>query len=228
MWAETDDAMLLRDAGNSLHYFFPIEEVNMDLLIPTDHTTHSGWRGDTRHWTVKVGDRVAENAAWTYDTIPEDRPNTNGYITFDWNAMDAWYEEDEEVFVHPRDPFTRVDAIRSSRYVRIENDGVTVADTTRPVLLFETGLPTRYYIPAEDVRMELLTATDLHTSCPYKGTASYWSVEVNDSVHENIVWSYPNPIPEMPKIKGLLAFFNEKLDIYVDGVLQERPRTYWS
>lgn len=226
--ADTDDAMLLCDDGVHLNYFFPVEDVDMDVLVPTDHTTHSGLKGDTKHWTVSVGDRKADNAAWTYDTIPDGRPDTRGYVTFDWNVMDAWYEEEEEVFVHPRDPFHRADAIHSSRHVRVEIDGLEVADTTRPVLLFETGLPTRYYIPAGDVRMELLSATDLHTRCPYKGEASYWSVDVNDTVRENIVWAYLNPIPEMPKIKGLLAFYNEKLDIYVDGVLQERPRTYWS
>ncbi len=140
--------------------------------------------------------------------------------------MDAWYEEEEEVFVHPRDPYHRVDTVSSSRHIQVVVDGEIVAETRRAHLLFETGLPTRYYISQEDVRMSLLTPTQ--TQCPYKGVSSYWSVHVNGSVHEDIVWGYPNPIPEIPKIKGLVSFYNEKLDIYVDGVLEEKPRTVWS
>ncbi len=110
-------------------------------------------------------------------------------------------------------------------HVRVEIDGVTIADTTRPRLLFETGLSTRYYIPRADVRMDLLERTDTHTQCPYKGVASYYSAEVGDRVHEDIVWTYPFPIPECPKVEGLLAFWNERVDLYVDGELQERPES---
>ena len=124
------------------------------------------------------------------------------------------------MFVHPRDPYHRVDTIPSSRHVRVEVDEVTVAETTRPFLLFETGLPTRYYIAPEDVKMELLEATNTHTVCPYKGTASYWSVKTEASVRNDIVWSYPEPIAEIPKIKGLMSFYNEKVNIYVDGELE--------
>jgi uncharacterized protein (DUF427 family) len=142
--------------------------------------------------------------------------------------MDGWYEEEEEIFVHPRDPYKRIDAVPSSRHVRIVINGETVADTRRPVLLFETGLPTRYYIPSEDIRMELFEPAVGTTSCPYKGVASYWSAKIGDKVFRNIVWSYLDPIPECPKIRGLLSFFNEKVDIYVDGELQPRPKTPWS
>jgi len=133
--------------------------------------------------------------------------------------MDAWFEEDEQVFVHPRDPYTRVDTVHSSRHVRVEIEGVTLGETRRPILLFETGLPTRYYIPKLDVRMDLLEPSESATRCPYKGLACYWSARVGDKLIKDIVWSYPAPIPECPKIENLLSFYNEHVDLYVDGVL---------
>ena len=142
--------------------------------------------------------------------------------------MDGWFEEDDELYKHARDPYKRIDVLNSSRHVKVEIDGVVVAETTRPRLLFETGMPTRYYIPAADVRMEFLTATDAHSVCPYKGTASYWSVTVNGETYDDLVWGYPTPIPECPKIAGLLCFYNEKVDLTVDGELQEHPQTLWS
>jgi uncharacterized protein (DUF427 family) len=200
----------------------------MDLLEPTEKTTHCPYKGDASYWTVRVGERVSENAVWGYqDPIPE-RTDIKGYVAFYWNKMDAWFEEDEEVFVHARDPYKRVDVLLSSRHVRVVLAGETVADTHRPRLLFETSLPTRYYIPKLDVRMDLLEATDRTTRCPYKGQAVYWSVKVGDQVFEDIVWSYPTTIPECPKIADLLAFYNERADIYVDGELEERPKTHWS
>ncbi len=144
-----------------------------------------------------------------------------GYVALNWDEMDGWFEEDEEVFVHARSPFVRVDALRSSRTVRVEIDGEVVAESTSPVVLFETGLPNRYYLPALDVRHDLLTPTELQTSCPYKGTARYWSV----GEHENIVWSYPTPLPESQPIQDLYCFYNEKVDLFVDGVVVERPVT---
>jgi uncharacterized protein (DUF427 family) len=138
--------------------------------------------------------------------------------------MDAWFEEDEEVFVHPRDPYTRVDILPTSREVRVELDGVTIARSTSARLLFETGLPVRYYLPKPHVRMDLLTPTPTVTACPYKGTAEYWSVTVDGTEHPDLVWSYRTPLPESQKIAGLMAFYNDKVDIYVDGVRQGPDR----
>lgn len=226
--AESKRAMLLRDSSYQLIYYFPEEDVRMDLLVPTDHVEGSPYKGERVHWTVKVDERVAENAAFAYPNLKEGRPDLRGYIAFKWNAMDAWYEEDERVYVHPRDPYHRVDTIRSSRHIRVEIDGMTVAETDRPHLLFETGLPTRYYIPLEDVRMDLMTPTETHTGCPYKGTASYWSAEINGEVYDDIAWAYLDPLPEIPKIRDTLSFYNERVDIYVDGELEERPRTVFA
>jgi uncharacterized protein (DUF427 family) len=175
------------------------------------------------HWRSTTGSRVVDNLAWTYAEPSGDLAPLQGHIAFYWNAIDAWYEEDEEVFVHPRDPYSRVDTVHSSRHVRVEVDGQVIAETHRPVLLFETGLPTRYYIPKLDVRMDLLESTNTVTHCPYKGAAGYWSLRVGDKTYRDFVWSYPRPIPEIPKIENLLCFYNEKVELYVDGVLQERP-----
>jgi len=144
------------------------------------------------------------------------------------NEIDVWYEEDEQVFVHPRDPYHRVDVLQSSRRVRVSVNGEGVAETEQPKVLFETSLPPRYYIPPEDVREEMLTPTAKETQCPYKGVASYYSVEAGGERVDDGVWYYPDPIPEAPKIRRLLCFFNEKVDLEVDGEEQERPRTQWS
>ncbi len=207
-------------------YWFPIEDVRMDLLAPKGAAAGSG--AGTQRWRSNTGGRVEENLAWNYAEPAGDLAPLDGHIAFYWNAVDHWFEEDEEVFVHPRDPYTRVDTVHSSRHVRVEVDGQVVAETRRPVLLYETGLPTRYYIPKLDVRMDLLEATDTVTHCPYKGAASYWSLRVGDKTYRDFVWAYPRPIPEIPKIENLLCFYNEKVDLYIDGVMQDRQLSPFS
>ncbi|MHB8589626.1 MAG: DUF427 domain-containing protein [Candidatus Dormibacteraceae bacterium] len=202
-------------------YWFPTADVRMDLLALKAPAARSG--SVTQRWRSNTGGRVEEDLAWSYAKPASDLAPLEGYVAFYWNAIDRWFEEDEEVFVHPRDPYTRVDTVHSSRHVRVEVDGQVIAETKRPILLFETGLPTRYYIPWLDVRVELLEATDTVTHCPYKGVASYWTLRVGDKIYRDFVWAYPRPIPEIPKIENLLCFYNEKVDVYLDGVLQERP-----
>ena len=138
--------------------------------------------------------------------------------------MDEWYEEDEPAIVHARDPYHRTDVLDSSRHVRVSVDGELVAETTRARVVFETGLPPRWYIPPGDVRGELLSDSGTHTGCAYKGFASYWSVGDEDGV----AWYYPEPTRDFERIKGRIAFFNERVDLEVDGELQERPETQWS
>ncbi len=223
--ADSKRAMLLKESRYELHYYFPEADVRMDLLEKSDHTESSGYKGESTFWHVQAGDRTADNAAWTFPNEKDNRPDLRGYIAFKWHEMDHWYEEAEEVFGHPRDPYHRVDTIPSNRHIRVEVDGVTIAESARPVLLFETGLPTRYYIPPEDVDVQYLKSSSTHTRCPYKGLASYWSLQVDGDEKKDLVWGYLDPIPEIPRIKGLMAFYNEKLDIYVDGALEEKPRT---
>ncbi len=224
--ADTRKALLVWESPYFPHYYFPESDVRTDLLVPTGETRRSPSRGEAEIFTVKTEDREAVGAAWTYADSPIEA--LRGYYRFDWKAMDAWFEEDEEVFVHPRDPYKRVDTLQSSRHVEIVVDGLKIADSHGPTLLFETGLPTRYYLPEDDVRMDLLTPTDTLTSCPYKGEASYWTLDTGTQLHRDIVWSYPRPVHESAKIAGLLSFYNERVDVYVDGDLMERPKSPFS
>jgi uncharacterized protein (DUF427 family) len=226
--ADSRRVKLMHEQGHLPVYYFPRGDVRRDLLEATGHTTHCPFKGDASYWSVRVGDRVVENAVWGYPEPIDSAPPLADYLAFYWRMMDHWYEEDEEIFVHPRDPYHRVDVLESSRHVKVSVNGEVVAETERPKILFETGLPPRYYIPPEDVREEALVPSDKETQCPYKGVASYYSVEADGRRVEDLVWYYAEPIPEAAKIKGHLAFFNEKVDLEVDGVEQERPQTQWS
>jgi uncharacterized protein (DUF427 family) len=222
--ADTSSPLLVWEVPYYPTYYFPPGDVRTDLLVPTGESKSSPSRGEATQYVVKAGN--AEGAAYAFHDSPI--PECVDHYVFVWRTMDHWFEEDEEVFVHARDPYTRVDILPSSRRVRVEVDGKTVADSTNACFLFETGLPTRYYFPKTDVRMDLLTTTERVTACPYKGTARYWSVTIDGETHENLVWGYDSPFPESQKIAGLVAFYNEKADIYVDEVLQEQPKTKFS
>ncbi|MGW2151085.1 DUF427 domain-containing protein [Nonomuraea bangladeshensis] len=220
--ADTTAALLVWEVPYYPTYYFPLADVDESALKATGATKRSPSRGEGVVHTVTSGTAEAPDAALTYPDSPLEE--IRGHVRFEWDAMDAWFEEDEEVYVHPRDPYTRVDILPTSRHVRVEVDGVTVADSRGARVLFETGLPARYYLPKTDVRLDLLEHTDTVTHCPYKGTAEYWSV----NGQQDLAWSYRTPLPESERIAGLIAFYNEKLDIYVDGELQERPRTKFS
>jgi uncharacterized protein (DUF427 family) len=226
--ADSAATLYLFETGHLPVYYFPRADVRFDLLEPTSERTHCPYKGDASYYTVVAGGRRYENAVWAYPDPIASVPELADYVAFYWAKADAWYEEDDEVFKHPRDPYHRVDVLNSSRHVQVRAGGVLVAESRRPRLLFETGLPVRYYLPKLDVRQELLVPSATRSRCPYKGEAVYWSVRAGDELLEDIVWSYPAPIPEAPKIENLLAFYNEKTDITVDGVLQERPATKWS
>ena len=148
----------------------------------------------------------------------------DGYVLLEFEAFDAWYEEDERNVAHPRDPFHRIDIVHSSRHVLVELDGATLAESTRPCLLFEPPLPVRCYLPREDVRTDLLATSETRTACAYKGQASYLSTATDDDV----AWYYPEPLREAAEITGRIAFFNERADVMIDGERRERPVTPWS
>ena len=226
--ADSSATLYLFETGHLPVYYFPRADVRFDLLEPTSEKSHCPDKGDASYYTVVAGGRRYENAVWAYPEPIASVPELADYVAFYWNKADAWYEEDDEVFKHPRDPYHRVDVLSSSRHVQVRVGGVLVAESSRPRLLFETGLPVRYYLPKLDARRELLVPSPTRSRCPYKGEAVYWSVQAGGELAEDIVWSYPAPIPEAPKLENLLAFYNEKTDITVDGVLQERPATKWS
>jgi uncharacterized protein (DUF427 family) len=224
--ADTTDALWVWENPWYPQYYVPLRDIREGALEPTATMTRSPTRGSARHFTVRGGGRVAVDAAWCHEDSPIDELRDR--IRFDWAAMDAWFEEDEEVFVHPRNPYTRVDILASSRHVEVEVGGNVVAASTRPTFLFETNLPRRTYFPKLDVRMELLVASDTSSMCPYKGTARYWSLADLEADGVDIAWSYPAPFRESEPIAGLVAFYDERVDVRVDGQLQPRPRTRFS
>jgi uncharacterized protein (DUF427 family) len=219
--ADTLQPSLLFETGYRPVYYFPRPDVRMDLLERTEHHTHCPYKGDASYWTIKAGDRRVVNAVWSYEQPINEMASIKDYLAFYWDKVDHWIEEDEEIFGHARDPYARVDVRPSSREVRVTFNGEVVAQTQRGMFLFETGHPTRYYIPQQDVRMEFLTRSDRSTVCPYKGTASYWSLRVGGRVAEDAVWAYLDPLPDCPRIAGYLCFYPEKVDrIEVEGKAQ--------
>jgi uncharacterized protein (DUF427 family) len=212
-------------------YAFPRHAVRTDLLAEShDAPPREPFfflpKGPVSQWfDLTVGPRTIPHAGWVRDT-----PELRDMLVLSWQPglLDRWQEEDEPVAGHPRDPHKRVEAIASSRHVVVELDGVRLADSTRPVLLFETGLPTRYYLPREDVERSALEPTSNRSLCPYKGVADeYWSVTGRADATD-VVWSYSEPLPAIAKVAGLMAFYNELVDITVDGVPQPRPESVFS
>ena len=222
--ADSRDVLLAFEPKRLPVYWFPKADVSADHVRPVPHAGGSTPSRAAR-FDVLAGQRRAEKAAWTYPDPGPGLEALKDHIAFYWKEMDAWYEEDDEVFVHPRDPYHRVDVAHSSRHIRVEAAGQVVAESSRPCLLFETGLPTRYYLPKADVRMDLMEPSRTTSQCPYKGIAVYWTMRDGP---RDILWGYPFPIPECPKIENQVSFFNEKVDIFVDGELQPRPVTIWS
>jgi len=205
-------------------YYIPLADVTPGVLRDDGHPQRVQF-GPSHTFSVVAGSRTAASAARVFD---EGDGVVAGLVKFDWDAL-SWFEEDEPIYGHPRNPYARVDALRSHRHVTVTLDGVTLADTHSPVLLFETGLPTRYYLDRTDVAFDNLEPSGTQTLCPYKGvTSGYWSVRVGDTVHDDLAWTYEAPLPAVGPIANLIAFYNEKVDITVDGVQVGRPRTHFS
>lgn len=200
---DTERGRMLHETRLLPVYYLPRDDVRFDLLEPSSHRTHCPFKGDARYWDLRVGDRVAEAAVWGYDDPIEGAPDLAPYVAFYFERMDAWYEEDVRIVGHPRDPFHRVDVLASSRRVVVRVDGEEVARTERPVLLFETGLPVRYYLPDDAWRPEVFVPSDLTTTCPYKGIADYRSVRSpGGEVLGSLAWRYADPFDGCRAIAG--------------------------
>lgn len=222
--ADSTRAMLCFETNRLAVYYFPRQDVVAGALVPNGRAYESPLKGRAQYFDVTAGGVTAADAAWEYDkALPGAEPGTR-YVAFHWGLMDAWFEEDEEVFIHPRDPYHRIDVLQSSRHVNVAITGCVVAESQRPRIVFETSLPPRYYLPLEDVHLELLRPSTTRTGCAYKGyTTQYWAFEGRD-----VAWSYAAPSAEVGKIAGMVAFFNERVDLEIDGQAQERPVTPWS
>ena len=226
--ADSRRAFMLHESGHQPIYYFPPEDVRADVLEPSERHTRCPKKGIASYHTIRAGDNVVEAGAWYYpDPLPDAPPQLKGLVAFYWDRMDQWFEEDEEVFVHPRDPYHRVDIVRTSRQVRVSIDGERLAESTRALALFESNLPTRWYLPLEDVVADL-EPSDTVTRCPYKGTAGYYSVRAGGELAKDLVWFYEQPFDEVGRIAGFVCFFNERVDLELDGELQERPASPWT
>lgn len=228
--ASSTRAMLLREERRAPVYYFSIEDIRMDLMDRSRTTSRCEYKGEATYWTARLGYRVVEDVLWTYETPYLEASALRGYVALNWRKVDHWYEEDEEIFLHARDPKRRVDVVASKRIVEIELGGKIVAHSGRALFLFETRALTRYYLPPEDVRMELLLSTASTSTCPYKGTANYFDANIDGKRFDDIAWCYADPIAECPRIKGLIAFYNERVDaVRIDGqrVPTGRPVLPW-
>jgi uncharacterized protein (DUF427 family) len=222
--ADTRQPVLVWEGPHYPVYYLPAADVRAEL-VPAGHR-HSAGRGEAQVFDVKVAAATAPGAALRYPDSP--LPELRDLVRFEWNAMSEWLEEDEPVYTHARSPYTRIDILASSQHVRVELDGITVAESGQPRILFETGLPPRYYLPLTDIRIDLLRPSAKSSHCPYKGAAGYWSVDTGHQLHPDLVWIYRYPLPESQRIAGLACFYNERVDLYLDGELQQRPRTPFS
>lgn len=215
--AETSRPLLVWEAPNYPTYYFPAEDVSGELT-PTGETQRAPSRGVADVFDLTVGDTVAKAAASTYAEPEIDA--LRGHVRLDWASMDAWFEEDEQVYFHPRNPYTRIDALRSTRHVVVELDGQVLADSRAPVVLYETNHVPRFYLPATDVRRDLLTVSDRVTNCPYKGTTVYFHARLGGREVPNVAWSYPSPFAESLPIAGMVCFAGEGITTTVDGAVQ--------
>src|SRR3954454_13518374 len=220
---DTTEAKLLHEAGHLPVYYVPEDDLRAELLEPSDTRTRCPHKGEASYWTIRVGDRVEADAAWAYEDPLEHASFLAGHAAFQWDRLDEWFVEDEQVFGHPRDPYHRIDVYRTTRRVRVSLDGEELAESVRARALFETGLPPRWYLPPEDVRLELLEPSPTRTRCAYKGSASYWHVVVGDELQEDLAWSYPDPDDDARDVRGLICFLQELCVLELDGAAQERP-----
>ena len=220
--ADSRRAFILHESGLQPTYYFPPEDVRSDVLTPTDRHTHCPKKGDASYYTISAGGETVENGAWYYPEPLVGAEFIAGLVAFYFNRMGRWLEEGEEIGVHPRDPSHRIDVLATDRQIRVSLGGELLAQTDRAVALFESNLPPRWYMPREDVSVQL-SASDTVTHCPYKGEAHYWSVDAAGDGGKDLIWYYEEPLAEVGRIKGLVCFYNEKVDIELDGELQGRP-----
>jgi uncharacterized protein (DUF427 family) len=198
--------------------YVPIEDLDAELLEPSDKSTHCPFKGDASYWSLRAGDRFSKDAVWTYREPLERAPWLEGFAALYWGRVDAWYEEDDEVRGHLRDPYHRVDARPSHRPVQVVAGETVLAESAAPVLLYETSLPIRAYVRREDVRAELVPS-ETRTHCPYKGDAIYWTARLEDGRElKDAIWSYTadNLLPDgPPQVADLVSFLHDDVEVRI-------------
>lgn len=225
---DSSNAKLLHETGHLPVYYFPLGDVREELLERSEKRTQCPHKGGASYWSLHVGGRTAADAVWGYEEPIEPASFLRGHVALYWHVADEWFAEDEQLFGHARDPYSRIDVYRTSRRVQVSVGGELVADSIRTRALFETAQPTRYYFPLDDVRLDLLEPSATRTRCAYKGSASHWHVRAGGELHEDVGWTYAAPQHDAEPVRDLIAFYNERVDLDVDGAREERPRTQWS
>lgn len=212
---DSSSVMMIHETGLLPRWYFPTADVSTDLLEPSGTTSHCPFKGDARYWHVRVGTRLVEDAFWEYPRPLAGAAGIEGLLSPYTEKFDKWWDEDEVVVGHPRDPFHRVDARRSSRHVTVSAAGEVIAETDHAVSVNETGLPTRWYVPLGDVRAEVLERSQTTTLCPYKGVASYWSIRVPGRIFTDAAWTYSDPLLEAVPTRGCVSFLADGVTIDV-------------
>ena len=213
---DTVRGRLLHESGLPPAVYLPFDDLDGALLERTRTSTHCPFKGDASYWTLRVGERVLEDAVWAYEQPLEAAPWLAGYASMYWDRADAWFCEDERLFGHLRDPYHRVDVFEASRPVRVRVGGTVVADTARAKLLYETGLPVRAYVPGADVAPGTLSPAERRTVCPYKGKATYWHVHADGARVEHGAWSYETPLVEALEVARHVSFAGEGIAVEID------------
>lgn len=214
---DTRAGVLLHETALLPAFYVPEADLAADAFAPSEHTTHCPFKGDASYRHLRVGDRTADNALWAYPQPRPAMPWLGGYASLYWNAADAWYDEQEQVFAHLTDPYTRVDVRPTGRHLQIRAGAEVIVESRHPWMLTETGLPARWYVDPSDVAVAL-TPTATRTRCPYKGQAHYWTATLPDGRElVDAFWTYPDPLPESARIAGLLCTAHQDLTVLVDG-----------
>jgi len=214
---DTREAMLLHETGEFIQWYVPIRDVRQDALEPSGRRESDAPKGEKLYYGVRVGHRFEADAAWSHPNPPEGPSALSDLVAFDFDRLDAWFEEDEEIFGHPRDPYHRFDCRRTSEPVEVRVGGETIAETRRAIILFETSGVPRYYIPMDDVKAAALSPSETHTICPYKGDAAYYNVRGGEVIVSDGAWTLPNPFGEAIVVLGHLSFWGDNTEIYADG-----------
>ena len=210
--ADSEDVVLLHEPGRYPVAYFPLADVRPGVLVAEDRTTQHRDLGATAWFAATVGDRSAVHGAWQHTALPDHASVLQGRVAFAWRAMDAFYEEDDRIVGHAADAYHRIDIRRSSRRLVVKDGSRVIADTTRPVVLYESGFAPRWYVLREDIDASALAPADGQTFCPYKGLASYYDI----GNRRKAAWSYPQAWPEVARISNLVSFEPDKIEVFVD------------
>jgi uncharacterized protein (DUF427 family) len=215
--AQSDDVVLLHEPGRYPVAYFPKEDINPDVLQPSDHTSEHPDLGQTAWYAVELGERKAPRGAWEHAALPAFAEILSGRVAFAWHAMDAFYEDEERILGHAADAYHRIDIRHTSRHLTVHDGEQGIAESHRPLVLYESGFAPRWYVPREDVNEAALTPVDRQTFCPYKGLCSYY--EIGDA--QRAAWSYREPYREVDRISDLISFEPDKVTVVIDGVVQQ-------